>query len=101
MRSKAINVLIEMGVPADIKGFQYIVDAMELFADECLLPYLNRFESERDDTLLESFGLNDEERKRWDIPLIQRIFHPDLPKHMQASLNEKDLEKIRINRENM
>lgn len=34
MRNKAINVLIEMGVPADIKGFQYIVDAMELFEDE-------------------------------------------------------------------
>lgn len=34
MRNKAINALIEMGMPADIKGFQYIVDAMCLFEDD-------------------------------------------------------------------
>lgn len=31
MKNKAINALIEMGMPADIKGFHYIVDAMCLF----------------------------------------------------------------------
>ncbi len=31
MKNKAINALIEMGMPADIKGFQYIVEAMGLF----------------------------------------------------------------------
>ena len=31
MRNKAINVLIQMGMPADNKGFNYIVDAMCLF----------------------------------------------------------------------
>lgn len=30
MRNKTIDVLIEMGVPADCCGFQYIVDAMFL-----------------------------------------------------------------------
>ena len=34
MRNKTINALIEMGMPADIKGFKYIVDAMELFENE-------------------------------------------------------------------
>ena len=35
MKNKAIKALIEMGMPANIKGFQYIVEAMELFeADE-------------------------------------------------------------------
>lgn len=34
MKNKAINVLIEMGMPADIKGFQYIVDAMLMFENE-------------------------------------------------------------------
>lgn len=28
MKNRAINALIEMGLPADIKGFHYIVDAM-------------------------------------------------------------------------
>lgn len=31
MRDKAINVLIEMGMPSKNKGFKYIVDAMCLF----------------------------------------------------------------------
>ncbi len=35
MKNKAVNALIEMGMPANIKGFQYIAEAMELFkADE-------------------------------------------------------------------
>ncbi len=34
MKNKAINALIEMGIPADIKGFQYIVNVMCLFEDE-------------------------------------------------------------------
>lgn len=34
MKNKAINALIEMGVTAGTKGFQYIVDAMVLFENE-------------------------------------------------------------------
>ena len=34
MKNRAINALIEMGMPADIKGFQYIVDAMCLFEEK-------------------------------------------------------------------
>ena len=34
MKNRATNALIEMGMPADIKGFQYIVDAMELFVNK-------------------------------------------------------------------
>lgn len=31
MKKKAINALIEMGMPADIKGFHYIVEIMCMF----------------------------------------------------------------------
>lgn len=34
MKNKTINALLEMGMPADIKGFHYIVDAMCLFEHE-------------------------------------------------------------------
>lgn len=34
MKNKTINALLEMGMPAGIKGFQYIVEAMILFSDE-------------------------------------------------------------------
>ena len=34
MRNRAVNALIEMGMPANIKGFDYIVDAMCLFDED-------------------------------------------------------------------
>lgn len=34
MRNRAINALVEMGMPADVRGFRYIVDAMCLFEEE-------------------------------------------------------------------
>lgn len=34
MKNKAVNALIEMGMPANIKGFQYITDAMGLFEED-------------------------------------------------------------------
>lgn len=34
MKNKAIDALLEMGMPADIKGFHYIVDAICLFEHE-------------------------------------------------------------------
>ena len=34
MREKTVNALIEMGMPAGIKGFNYIVDIMCLFKEE-------------------------------------------------------------------
>ncbi len=34
MKNRAINALIEMGMPADLKGFKYIVDMMVLYQDE-------------------------------------------------------------------
>lgn len=38
MRKKTIDALIELGVPANMKGFHYICDAMEIYAaDETYL----------------------------------------------------------------
>ena len=34
MKNKAVNALIEMGMPANVKGFQYITDAMVLFEED-------------------------------------------------------------------
>ena len=34
MKNKAVNALIEMGMPANIKGFRYIVGAMEMFEED-------------------------------------------------------------------
>lgn len=34
MRKKTIDALIEMGVPANIRGFDYICDAMEIYFED-------------------------------------------------------------------
>lgn len=34
MKNKAVNALLEMGMPADIKGFRYIVDAMCMYEED-------------------------------------------------------------------
>lgn len=34
MKQKTINILLEMGMSANIKGFSYITDAMVLFNDD-------------------------------------------------------------------
>ncbi len=39
MRNKAIDALLELGIPANTKGFQYITDAMELIAENKELQY--------------------------------------------------------------
>ena len=38
MRSDIIDILLAVGIPANIKGFTYIRDAMELFDTGHLLP---------------------------------------------------------------
>ena len=34
MRKKIENALIELGVPANLRGFAYICDAMEIYAED-------------------------------------------------------------------
>lgn len=34
MKNKAMNALLEMGMPANIKGFRYIAEAMALFEED-------------------------------------------------------------------
>lgn len=34
MKNKAINALIEMGMPANVKGFHYIAEAMALLEED-------------------------------------------------------------------
>ena len=102
VRPSATRVL-EIADRLDVVRYLYVCLAhtMEIFDDAVLLPYIKMLEKGRDEILLESFGLNDKERKRWDIPLLQRLFHPDLPQYIQRFLTDADAEKIRINRENM
>lgn len=93
----------ELSHKLNVGRYMYVCLAhtMELFSDALLTPYIDSLKEDCDERLLNSFGLNDTERKYWDILLRERLFHTDLPRYMQKFLTDKDLEKIRINQENM
>ncbi len=76
-----------------------IAQTQEIFDDPTPTLYLNALASQRDDRLLDCFGLNDKERKSWDLSLVDRLFHPNLPEYLQARLTDEEKEKVRINRE--
>ena len=98
-----VNKICEISRKFDVGRYVYVClsHTMEIFGDTLLIPYVDSLRNDCDERLLNSFGLNDIERKYWDIPLKERLFHPDLPQYMQKFLTDADFEKIRINLENM
>ena len=68
--------------------------AYTIFNDDILLPYLEILESSEGMYLLDKFGLNEKERKKWDSSLTDRLFSDlDFTKY----LDENDIEKIKMN----
>lgn len=60
------------------------------------LLYLPRAES-----LINTFGLTDDERQAWDIDFFTRLFETNLQDYFEKTLSKEALEKIQINRELM
>lgn len=98
-----VDKLSELSRKFNVGKFIYVClsHTMEIFADDILTLYLNALADDKDESLLNSFGLSDKERTWWDIPLSDRLFHPNFPKYFNSLLMTADFEKIRINRENM
>ena len=59
--------------------------------------YLDCLESTKDASLLNSFGLNDKERKAWNLTLPERLFLLDLPRYVFDTLNESEKAKVEAN----
>ncbi|MBQ7335756.1 MAG: nucleotidyltransferase family protein [Clostridia bacterium] len=78
-----------------------VFQVREIFADEKLDEYLSVLSPFRNEEILETFGLADSERHVWEIPLFERLFHPDLPAYVQSKLSPAEREKVAINRELM
>ena len=97
------NKICEISRKFDVGRYVYVClsHTMEIFEDALLIPYMDSLKNDCDERLLNSFGLNDIERKYWDIPLKERLFHPDLPQYIRRFLTYADFEKIRMNCENM
>ena len=70
----------------------------QIFEDPLLLNYIEALSSEEDPILFDTFGLNEKELKKWEFPLPERLFHPDLPQYLNSILSEYEKEKVRLNR---
>ncbi len=68
-----------------------------IFDDEDIKLYLLAFKKDKDETLLSSFGLCEDERKRWECGFFERIFSHDVNELLKDKLTQHDLEKIQIN----
>ena len=51
--------------------------------------------------ILKSYGLDDEEKKMWNIGFFERLFCKNLQEHLNDFFSKKDKEKIMINRRYM
>lgn len=69
-----------------------------LFHDEKLEYFLNRFYNSKGEYLLNYYGLNQKERKKWRVDFKTRLNNKDLYSIIQDDLDEHDIEKIQINK---
>ena len=58
---------------------------------------MSKIEKFKNETLLNTFGLTDAERKDWKLPLTKRLFYINVPEYVLSALSESEINKIRIN----
>lgn len=75
--------------------------ANELFCDYKLLSYLEALDSENARALQDCFGLDKNERKKWNSDLCSRLFKSGVKEDFLLLLSEVDLEKIEANKKYM
>ena len=68
-----------------------------IFDSNVITDYMDILVQYKDNKLIDTFGLNDEERKPWSINLIDRLFYPNLQEYLRMYLTKDELEKIQIN----
>lgn len=69
-----------------------------LFNDETLNEYIDAFATEEGKNLLDCYGLDESERRKWKIDFQTRLEKDSLYDTIKSDLTAKDIEKIAINR---
>lgn len=70
-----------------------------VFHDRRLVEYIERIEMYRKESIMDSFGLSEDERKKWLIPFDKRLDNRELPIHVQSQLLDSDRDKIILNKD--
>lgn len=69
----------------------------QIFDMDFLSPVITAFESPAGISLLDTYGLTDRERHKWDIDFLDRLFSPSFHEDFWSSLDDTEREKVRIN----
>ncbi len=81
--------------------YYVIYYANRIFSDEHLEKYLKALYSKEADTMLNTYGLNANERKAWNVPFEERLLDKSFKEKFYNSLSEEELKKVQLNREFM
>lgn len=65
-----------------------------VFADIILADYLKKLKKYKSEKLIESFGLSSYERKKWNVPFIERLNCQNVFSIIEPQLNQEDMRKI-------
>lgn len=69
----------------------------QVFDTEFLDQFISKFESPEGISLLSTFGLSNDEKHKWSIDFFDRLFSTSFRTDFQASLSEKEKNKIKLN----
>ena len=72
--------------------------ANKYYADNCLYEYVNTLKCDEGTLLLNTYGLNDGERKTWQIDFCDRFDENKVKESIFNQLNEEDMFKLSYNR---
>ena len=70
-----------------------------VFHNRKLVEYIDRIEMYRNESIMDSFGLSEGERKNWLLSFDRRLDNKELPVHVQSQLLDSDRDKIIMNRD--
>ena len=96
-----IDLTVFENICATLNLGQYIYVCLyqtnEIFKDGDVELTMSKIEKFKNETLLNTFGLTDAERKDWKLPLTKRLFYINVPEYVLSALSESEINKIRIN----
>ena len=70
----------------------------EIYHDELLDIFCNKFNTDYGEFLLNHYGLNDEERKVWKVDFNSRLSSTNIFNLIKDEISEKDMNKILLNK---
>lgn len=68
-----------------------------VFSDSALSPLLAALKTEKAESIMNTFGLADDEIKEWGISFPERLFDGNIQQYFDVHLTAKEIEKININ----